>query len=67
MRGNIGAEGPTADDPQGTDMYLGTIQGRQGGANGRGTRDQKQSRSAGRRDERRRLASGGWGNFPDGQ
>ena len=59
--------GPTADEPQGTDRDLGTCQGRQGGENGRGIWQRNQARSAGRRDERRRLAGGWWGKSPGGR
>ena len=66
MREHIDAEETTADDHLGTNRDLGTGQGRQGGANGCGTRQRKKARSAGTRDERRRLADGRWGKSPGG-
>ena len=57
----------TTDDPPGTNRYLGAGRGWQEGANGCRTRRQKQAHVVGRRDERKRLADGGWGRIPGGQ
>ena len=59
--------GTTTDDPPGTNRDLRTGQGQQVGANGRGTRRQKQECGVGSRDKRQRLAGGWWGQSPCGQ
>ena len=60
-------EGPTEEDPPGTNRDTGTGEGWQGGANRRGTRKRKQACGAGRRDKQRRLAGGRWGQSLGGQ
>ena len=45
-------EGPTSEDHPWTNRYMGKGLGGQGGANGRGTRQQKQANEVGFRGER---------------
>ena len=51
-------DGPTTDDPPGTNRDLDTDRRRHGGVNRRGTQRQNQERGKRHRYERRRLAGG---------
>ena len=66
-RGYRYVEGPTIDNPLGTERDLGIVRGNQGGENGRRRWQRKQAHGAGRRDERQRLEVGRWGKSTGGR
>ena len=53
--------------PKGLTGTWAQAKGGKGGTNGHGTRQQKQARGAGCRDERRRMAGGGGGKITGGR